>query len=385
MRLEESKFLCDLLMIFNMVMVILFTYDLIYVRYEETIKSMQEFDKKFENFKKQFSDVLGKFAEKAFGSLTPSANLNQIQEESEYEPRELNAIEAGKMLSEKKHILVLTGAGLSAASGIPTFRGSGGFWTKKYAGCKRPEDLATRKFFEEQTEAKWTWTHDFIDLINSKKPNEGHEAILKLQEFCSQNDVKCDLVTQNIDSYHSKLIKESKVLSTKNPTKGSKDYGFTSHVHEIHGNIKYMRCFEECNLNLYDIPPLNEKDDIIPKCTSCGSKMRPHVLWFDESYSERLYHLNTVQDILDKFTNGSNKSEDENSKYDPEDYALVVVGTALATNLANRIVMSCLKKDVLTIEVNLVSCLQAGNVVKVLGKSEEVLPELIDIYIDSKK
>lgn len=167
----------------------------------------------------------------------------------------MKASDAGKLLKGWKNIIILTGAGLSAASGIPTFRGNNGLWTKKYKNCEKPEDLATLKYFKEWPDQKWLWTYDFIDLINSSEPSKGHEAICQFQEYCHQNDIKWTLITQNIDDLHCRVIKKSKVLKPKSKEKGTKEFGFTDNVHEIHGNIKYMRCFAECSLNLYPVPP----------------------------------------------------------------------------------------------------------------------------------
>ena len=73
--------------------------------------------------------------------------------------------------------MILTGAGLSAASGVPTFRGSGGFWTKTYDGVENPMDILTTRFFESNPRAFWEWHFDFEDLIENKQPNAGHYAI----------------------------------------------------------------------------------------------------------------------------------------------------------------------------------------------------------------
>lgn len=91
--------------------------------------------------------------------------------------------------------------------------------------------------------------------------------------------------------------------------------------------------------------------------------MRPHILWFDESYTQELHHVDTIKDLLD------------------EDYdALIVVGTALATSLANKIVMHTLRKDILTIDVNIESVCTVGHSIQVIEKSEKALPELFKSY-----
>ena len=88
------------------------------------------------------------------------------------------------MLSEKKKIMILTGAGISAASGVPTFRGSEGIWTKKYPDVEKPQDLATRVFFEKHPHKKWNWTFDMIKLVKKCRPNAAHHAVQELADIC---------------------------------------------------------------------------------------------------------------------------------------------------------------------------------------------------------
>ena len=87
-----------------------------------------------------------------------------------------------------KRVMVLTGAGISAASGIPTFRGNDGFWkdAKQYFGEANPMDVLTKRFFANNPMAVWEWHYDFIKLAKDKQVNEGHRAIAKFQEFCLQ-------------------------------------------------------------------------------------------------------------------------------------------------------------------------------------------------------
>jgi len=137
---------------------------------------------------------------------------------------------------------------------------------------------------------------------------------------------------------------------------GTDIYAFTPHVYEIHGNVKYMHCSneeEECERVFYKAPTLDQVPDItnhVPKCEKCGSNMKPHCMFFDESYSEHFYRNESVHSFM-------------NEKMD----CLIVVGTALATGLANRIVNKALDKlDCPVIEVNLESSINRGYNLQIL-------------------
>ncbi len=147
-------------------------------------------------------------------------------------------------------ITVLTGAGISADSGVPTFRGTDGLW-RTY----RAEDLATPEAFERDPRLVWEWYNWRRELIATKKPNPTHEAIAELERRCAQ----FWLITQNVDGLHRAA--GSQKLS------------------EIHGNIWKVRC-TRCGVveDNRDVPI-----GILPCCHHCKSLLRPHIVWFGES------------------------------------------------------------------------------------------------------
>ena len=92
-------------------------------------------------------------------------------DEYKNKPKIMTSKQAATLLEGKKKILILTGAGISAASGIPTFRGENGFWKRSYAGVTNPEEILTKSFFVQNPAAVWEWHYDFFELQANGKPN----------------------------------------------------------------------------------------------------------------------------------------------------------------------------------------------------------------------
>jgi len=163
-----------------------------------------------------------------------------------------------EILSQKQNIAVLTGAGISAESGIPTFRGENGLW-KKY----RAEEIANPKAFRSNPKFVWEWYDWRRGIFITKKPNPGHEVIAHWETLFPH----FVLITQNIDGLHQKA--------------GSKN------VRELHGNTWKVRCTKEGTISENHDVPLKE---IPPYCSSCGALLRPHVVWFGESLDSSIIH-----------------------------------------------------------------------------------------------
>ena len=153
-------------------------------------------------------------------------------------------------LASANSITVLTGAGISADSGVPTFRGTDGLW-KTF----RPEELATPEAFERDPRLVWEWYNWRRELIATKRPNEAHAALVELERRCPE----FWLITQNVDGLH-------------------RDAG-SQQLSEIHGNIWKVRC-TACGVvdDNREVPIA-----ILPSCRQCRSLLRPHIVWFGES------------------------------------------------------------------------------------------------------
>lgn len=160
---------------------------------------------------------------------------------------------AAARLAAAKRVTVLTGAGVSAASGVPTFRGAGGLWRQF-----RPEDLATAGAFSRDPALVWEWYDWRRSIVASCQPNRAHEVLAAW----SRRFPGFELLTQNVDGLHERAG--------------------TDHVTRLHGSIWTLRCWNACGAEPWtdDRVPLLT---LPPRCTSCGGLARPGVVWFGES------------------------------------------------------------------------------------------------------
>jgi len=205
-------------------------------------------------------------------------------------------------------VLFLTGAGISAESGIPTFRGPEGYWqigSRNY----RPTELATFAAFREMPSEVWGWYLYRRGVCLAAEPNPAHVALVRLERAIGE---RFHLITQNVDGLH--------LRAGHDPER----------VYRIHGDLHSFRCMEDCSFDVHPIP-----DDLGPKwekgrlptadelerlrCKHCGALGRPHVLFFDESYNEELSYFESAR----------------RKAFDAD--ALFVVGTSFATNLPNQL------------------------------------------------
>ncbi len=153
-------------------------------------------------------------------------------------------------LRSAERVVVLTGAGVSAESGVPTFRDAQtGLWARYDAA-----QLATPEAFREDPDLVWRWYAWRRELVAKAEPNAGHLALAAMQELVGE----LLLVTQNVDGLHQRA--------------GSRD------VVELHGNITRTRC-AGCGVR-HEGPV--DPDDGPPRCGSCGDLLRPDVVWFGE-------------------------------------------------------------------------------------------------------
>jgi NAD-dependent deacetylase len=170
-------------------------------------------------------------------------------------------ITAAGWIAASRNLVVSTGAGVSRESGIPTFREAGlGFW-EKYD----PQQLATVQGFLEDPKLVWDWYAYRRKTVAQSSPNPGHYALAELEKLLPG----MVLITQNIDSLHVRA--------------GS------CNVVELHGNISRVRCFNGC-LTFENWKDEDSAGETPPRCSKCGSYLRPDVVWFGEALPDEGIH-----------------------------------------------------------------------------------------------
>lgn len=234
----------------------------------------------------------------------------------------LDKTEIGRIKSSK-HVVFFTGAGISAESGIPTFRGEGGIWNKL-----KPEELANFNAFMKNPAMVWEWYNYRRKIIKESQPNAGHFAIAGFQDYFSRVTV----ITQNIDNLHERA--------------GSRE------IFELHGNIERNYCIK-CKTFYNEIIENSE----IPKC-KCGGLIRPDVVWFGELLPE------------DQF--------DQSEKAASECDLFFVVGTSAVVYPAASLIYTAKQHGAYIFEVNIKETEISSFAHKTLiGKAGILLPQIL--------
>jgi NAD-dependent protein deacetylase/lipoamidase len=172
-------------------------------------------------------------------------------------------------IRKSDRLFVLTGAGISAESGIPTFRGQDGLWEGH-----RLEDVATPQAFARDSELVWRFYSMRRSVAAGCKPNAGHIALAKLEEKLGKRMLIC---TQNVDGLHEAA--------------GSKQ------VLHMHGQLFQSCCSNrKCSTKPFKDSRIYKQQSHIPNCIECGALLRPHICWFNESP----FHMKEVIPALEE-------------------------------------------------------------------------------------
>jgi NAD-dependent deacetylase len=225
-------------------------------------------------------------------------------------------------------LLFLSGAGISAESGIPTFRGEEGYWrigSRNYF----PEDLATRAAFAQMPDQIWGWYLYRRSICRAAAPNRAHEALAALERDMQARGIheRFLLVTQNVDGLHLRAGNSA------------------DRTYQIHGNIDFMRAVHDRDPRVFPLPAalgehwergraIGPEQRALLVSPFDGSPTRPHVLWFDESYDERHFRYESTLAALSRAS------------------LVIVVGTSGATNLPSQIVQHAYGQRVPLLVIN---------------------------------
>ena len=229
-------------------------------------------------------------------------------------------------LVKAKRVAALTGAGISAESGVPTFRGADGLWRNHNV-----MELATPHAFSRDPELVWEFYNWRRKLITGLTFNPGHKALVDLEARLPH----FTLITQNVDGLHLKA--------------GSRN------LLEIHGNLWKVRCTKCHTVSLN----MSSNMGPLPTCRECGGPLRPHVVWFGESLDNAL---------LNRAVEAARSCQ-----------VMLVIGTSAIVQPAASLAFEAKEAGAVVAEINLEETPNSGMMDFVLlGKSGEILPKLLE-------
>jgi NAD-dependent deacetylase len=243
-------------------------------------------------------------------------------------------------------LLVVTGAGISLASGIPTFRGTDphAVWSESVLA------MGTRAYFERDPVGSWRWYTSRFGVLRGKEPNPGHQALVEIERQSQLAGRAFLLVTQNVDSLHERAGAEQVV--------------------KVHGSADRVRCSRigcryaapfgslpspDAAVDAFMLAPRAAN---LPRCPACGAYLRPHILWFDEAYTDHQdYQFARATDAAEKCA------------------SVLFVGTSFAVGITD-LILEATHGRVPVWSMDPAGARPAPRVRVLARKAEEALPEL---------
>ncbi|MFT5686927.1 MAG: NAD-dependent deacetylase [Myxococcota bacterium] len=252
-------------------------------------------------------------------------------------------------IQEASSVVVITGAGISLASGIPTFRGSdpGAVWAKDVT------ELGTRRYFEQDPAGSWAWYRTRFGGLLGHDPNPAHHALVALEQWLEAQGRDFLLVTQNVDCLHEAAGSAAMV--------------------KVHGTADRVRCAEqdcdngapggsiamsEVDFSAFAADPIESN---LPRCPLCRELLRPHILWFDEYYTDhRDYQIQRVRRAQKRAR------------------VTLFVGTSFSVGITEMAMRMALQRGQRIYSIDPVSRPPHPGVTWIAKPSEEALPALMD-------
>jgi NAD-dependent deacetylase len=306
---------------------------------EKTMAGLKETEEKFKRFDAAWKQVFDTAAEKIGASIE---NIEELKA-AHGEPRTCDLDEAAVQIAECNKVLILIGAGLSAESGIPTFKDNEETWEVDGQNMTHVE-MCRLEVLQSYPLEFWQ-KHQMMHIrMRNSSPNEGHYAVAELADFLRRVGKGVAVVTQNIDSLDRLVL------------------GPEADLYEVHGSLSYMRCMFSCSDELFPAPD-EEYLSMIPCCYNCGGPARPNILMFDENYTEQFYRADTAYAAA------------------MDSDCLIVIGTALGVSWPAKLVKEFAKTGKLIVEVNIEPSVEYGRVLVFPDRCGAVLPSLVDRVI----
>ena len=257
-----------------------------------------------------------------------------------------------KHLLEARSIVVVTGAGISVASGIAPFRkDKDAVWEQDIL------EMGTFAYFKENPVESWKWYRRRFSGLATKEPNAAHLALKNLEDWTLRHNKRFCLITQNIDALHRKA--------------GSQN------VIEIHGRSDCVRCSisnclygepfgrleaSEVDFRTFDGNPCFEN---IPKCPACQSPVRAHVLWFDETYDAHMdYQFDRA--LMSVF----------------DGHLIIFIGTSFSVGITDSIWQIAIQQNIPMFAIDPSPTKEIPNITWIEQKSEQYLPTLVENLLD---
>ncbi|QRN93608.1 RNA polymerase subunit sigma [Archangium violaceum] len=245
-------------------------------------------------------------------------------------------------------LLVVTGAGVSLASGLPTFRGTdpGAVWANDVM------EKGTLAFFRRAPEESWLWYLQRFERARGARPNEAHLALAEWERWQERHGREFLLVTQNIDTLHEQAGSRALV--------------------KVHGSLDQARCTRRNCANgppsgtvpmaSVDFGPLHADPsrETVPRCPLCRSRLRPHVLWFDELYTEHEAYQ------FERVLHQARKSS-----------LIVFVGTSFSVGVTARISALALKRRIPVFSIDPAGTQPAPHIQVLAERAEVLLPRVV--------
>ncbi len=242
------------------------------------------------------------------------------------------------VVEKKPKIVSVVGAGISKASGMPTFRGEDGLWNNY-----RAEELATPYAFSRDPKLVWDWYRARMRILLEAEPNPAHCSLTKLEE----KNISTGIITQNVDGLHE--------------IAGSKK------IVEVHGRIRYRRCVNCDHFERWDSNEKAQKSIELPYCPKCETNLlRPDVVWFGETLDSQSWQ--------------------QAAEWTMQSNVMLVIGTSGVVAPVSTLPIYAKQNNSLVIEFNIEQTPISGYCdYSLFGPCEETLPEFTDKLIERMK